>query len=132
MGAARIGQVGMQGIVILGRSFVLRSRSFAARLGPLLWLATFLLCDIDFVFLMSNPVHSQEPEPSGVMVLDNDPTPKSPNDSKPIEKEIASQADKKYKDDEQWKVKLGGHMQMDYVLWANAAPSIPDTYNYFN
>lgn len=31
---------------------------------------------------------------------------------------------------EKWSVKLGGHVQMDYVLWANASPGIPDR-NYF-
>lgn len=33
---------------------------------------------------------------------------------------------------EKWDVKLGGHVQMDYVLWANASESIPNTSNYFN
>jgi phosphate-selective porin OprO/OprP len=31
---------------------------------------------------------------------------------------------------EKWTVKLGGHVQMDYVQWANASPGIPDR-NYF-
>ncbi|MFZ4082318.1 MAG: porin [Pirellula sp.] len=35
-------------------------------------------------------------------------------------------------DPEKWNVKLGGHVQMDYVLWANASDSIPNTFNYFN
>lgn len=35
-------------------------------------------------------------------------------------------------DTEKWTVKLGGHVQMDYVLWANAPDSIPNTNNYFN
>ncbi|MFN5104463.1 MAG: OprO/OprP family phosphate-selective porin [Planctomycetota bacterium] len=35
-------------------------------------------------------------------------------------------------DPEKWNVKLGGHVQMDYVLWANAPESIPNTNNYFN
>lgn len=35
-------------------------------------------------------------------------------------------------DAEKWTVKLGGHVQMDYVLWANAPDSIPNTNNYFN
>jgi phosphate-selective porin OprO/OprP len=33
---------------------------------------------------------------------------------------------------EKWNVKLGGHIQLDYVTWANADPAIPDTQNYFN
>jgi hypothetical protein len=33
---------------------------------------------------------------------------------------------------EKWNVKLGGHVQLDYVLWANASESIPNTNNYFN
>ena len=33
---------------------------------------------------------------------------------------------------EKWTVKTGGHVQLDYVTWANAPPVIPDTFNYFN
>lgn len=32
---------------------------------------------------------------------------------------------------EKWTVKLGGHVQAEYVLWANNSPSIPDAKNYF-
>ena len=32
---------------------------------------------------------------------------------------------------EKWTVKLGGHVQADYVLWANASPSIVGDDNYF-
>ncbi len=32
---------------------------------------------------------------------------------------------------DKWDVKLGGHVQLDYITWADAAPSIPDTKNYF-
>jgi phosphate-selective porin OprO/OprP len=31
-----------------------------------------------------------------------------------------------------WNVKLGGHVQMDYVTWADASPAIADAQNYFN
>lgn len=31
-----------------------------------------------------------------------------------------------------WTVKLGGHIQMDYINWANADPAIADTENYFS
>jgi phosphate-selective porin OprO/OprP len=30
-----------------------------------------------------------------------------------------------------WNVKLGGHVQADFVHWADASPSIPDAENYF-
>lgn len=33
--------------------------------------------------------------------------------------------------DAKWNVKLGGHVQIDYVNWANASPSIPDTQDFF-
>ncbi|MEX0713048.1 MAG: porin, partial [Pirellulales bacterium] len=33
--------------------------------------------------------------------------------------------------DEKWTVKLGGHVQLDYVTWADADPAIPGTQNYF-
>ncbi len=33
--------------------------------------------------------------------------------------------------DEKWTVKLGGHVQLDYILWANASPSIVGDTNYF-
>jgi phosphate-selective porin OprO/OprP len=32
---------------------------------------------------------------------------------------------------EKWTVKLGGHVQLDYINWADSSPSIPDTRNYF-
>ena len=32
---------------------------------------------------------------------------------------------------EKWTVKLGGHVQLDYINWANASPSIPNTMDYF-
>ena len=55
-----------------------------------------------------------------------------------------SESDKKKKDDEtkkaegwqdmstdKWTVKMGGHVQLEYVNWANAAPTIPGTQDYF-
>ncbi len=33
---------------------------------------------------------------------------------------------------EKWTVKLGGHVQMDYINWANADPAIVDADNYFS
>jgi phosphate-selective porin OprO/OprP len=33
---------------------------------------------------------------------------------------------------EKWNVKLGGHIQMDYINWANADPAIAETENYFS
>lgn len=36
------------------------------------------------------------------------------------------------KSDKKWNVKLGGHIQMDYVTWANTDDAIPETQNYFN
>ncbi|MCY2982253.1 MAG: porin [Planctomycetota bacterium] len=35
------------------------------------------------------------------------------------------------KDTQKWTVKLGGHVQMDYVNWAQADPAIPNTQDYF-
>jgi len=32
---------------------------------------------------------------------------------------------------EKWTVKLAGHVQLDYINWANASPSIPNTQDYF-
>ena len=44
-------------------------------------------------------------------------------------------ADKKAKDSgkdsQKWTVKLGGHVQLDYVNWAQADPAIPNTQDYF-
>ena len=38
----------------------------------------------------------------------------------------------KPKDDpNKWTVKFGGHVQLDYINWADAAPSIPNTQDYF-
>jgi phosphate-selective porin OprO and OprP len=33
---------------------------------------------------------------------------------------------------DKWNVKLGGHIQMDYITWANADPAIVDAENYFS
>jgi len=32
---------------------------------------------------------------------------------------------------EKWTVKMGGHVQMDYINWARASPSIPNAQDYF-
>lgn len=34
-------------------------------------------------------------------------------------------------DDDRWSVKLGGHIQSDYVSWAQADEAIPNTHDYF-
>ena len=46
------------------------------------------------------------------------------------EKKVADkkEADKKSKE---WTVKMGGHVQMDYINWAQADPAIPNTQDYF-
>lgn len=46
--------------------------------------------------------------------------------------EEKTKQDPNAKSDKKWNVKLGGHIQMDYVTWANADDSIPETQNYFN
>ena len=55
-----------------------------------------------------------------------------------LEKQVAApKADKKPDDGwidlstEKWTVKLGGHVQTDYILWANADPAIVGDQNYF-
>jgi phosphate-selective porin OprO/OprP len=45
--------------------------------------------------------------------------------------ELAKKGDSSKKK-EGWDVRLGGHVQLDYVTWADAAPSIPETFDYFN
>jgi len=65
--------------------------------------------------------------------------PKAKADEKSKEKNPGKdkESDKKlsetWKDvsDEKWTVKLGGHVQMDYINWAQADPSIPNTQDYF-
>lgn len=58
--------------------------------------------------------------------------------SKKDEKKVDKKDDKK-KDDawtdmstDKWTVKLGGHVQLDYINWATASPSIPNTNDYFD
>jgi len=55
--------------------------------------------------------------------------------TKPEKIELKSaESTSKKKDDNnpnKWNVKLGGHVQMDYVNWAQAEPTIPDTQDYF-
>jgi phosphate-selective porin OprO and OprP len=57
-----------------------------------------------------------------------------------LEKKLKKQEDaakKKYEvgttdvSTEKWTVKLGGHVQFDYINWAQAAPTIPNTQDYF-
>ena len=57
----------------------------------------------------------------------------SDKDKKDGEKKDAKASEPEWVDlsTEKWTVKLGGHIQMDYVTWADAAPAIPDTQNYF-
>ncbi len=45
----------------------------------------------------------------------------------------AKAGDKQLKDvlSEKWTVKMGGHVQMDYINWAQADPAIPNTNDYF-
>jgi phosphate-selective porin OprO/OprP len=33
---------------------------------------------------------------------------------------------------EKWNIKLGGHVQLDYIMWPDADPAIDGTENYFN
>ncbi len=46
-------------------------------------------------------------------------------------KKDAPEAKSDPKKPEGWKLRMGGHVQMDYVTWADADPSIPDTSDYF-
>ncbi len=50
-----------------------------------------------------------------------------------IEAKSAESSSKKKDDNNpnKWNVKLGGHVQLDYVNWAQAEPTIPDTQDYF-
>ncbi|MBX7168970.1 MAG: hypothetical protein K1X74_21720 [Pirellulales bacterium] len=32
---------------------------------------------------------------------------------------------------DKWTIKIGGHVQLDYINWADAAPTIPNAQNYF-
>ncbi|MCC6509405.1 MAG: hypothetical protein IT423_09875 [Pirellulaceae bacterium] len=57
---------------------------------------------------------------------------KSEAEKKAAEKEKSVQNTKpldRFK--EKWNVKLGGHVQLDYVNWANAAPTIVNAQDYF-
>jgi phosphate-selective porin OprO and OprP len=45
-------------------------------------------------------------------------------DKKPVEEWVDTSTEK-------WTVKLGGHVQLDYVNWANADAAIPNTNDYF-
>ena len=62
---------------------------------------------------------------------------KKPEEAKKPATSKDKDADKKPADawtdvsSEKWTVKLGGHVQMDYVNWAQAAPAIPNTQDYF-
>lgn len=47
------------------------------------------------------------------------------------EEEARKAADWQDMSSDKWAVKLGGHVQMDYINWANADSSIPNTQDYF-
>lgn len=47
------------------------------------------------------------------------------------EEEAKKAADWQDMSSDKWTVKLGGHVQMDYINWANADSSIPNTQDYF-
>ena len=53
-------------------------------------------------------------------------------EKKAVENEASSKSGPTPKNDKKWNVRLGGHIQMDFVTWANADEVIPDTQNYFN
>lgn len=63
--------------------------------------------------------------------------PQTKDDAKSKDVDKVDKADKKvdetWKDvsDEKWTVKLGGHVQMDYINWAQADQAIPNTHDYF-
>jgi phosphate-selective porin OprO and OprP len=61
------------------------------------------------------------------------PLPSSPPTDVPSPTSSAKLPDLAAKEPKKgWTVKMGGHVQLDYVTWADATPSIPDTQDYFN
>jgi phosphate-selective porin OprO and OprP len=60
-------------------------------------------------------------------------TPPSTEKSAGKSGDKATDKPKAKEDTEKWTVKLGGHVQMDYVTWATASPAIPEqvAQNYF-
>jgi len=82
---------------------------------------------------MAVPIDEPPPLPAATL----EPIAATLNDLRPASAEAAKkEGSKKSPDDwidlstEKWTVKLGGHVQGDYVQWADASPSIPDQ-NYF-
>jgi phosphate-selective porin OprO/OprP len=91
---------------------------------------------------------AQEASPAGVESL-GEPNPSSPNAPSSAEldailrrldaleqKAAKPETEGAPKDwftlsKEKWTVKLGGHIQLDYINWANADPAIADTKDYF-
>ena len=53
-------------------------------------------------------------------------------DAKKAEEAKKKEDEKKAEAKKSWNVKFGGHVQMDWVEWANSTPNIPDPQNYFN
>ncbi|MBX3420764.1 MAG: hypothetical protein KF752_04325 [Pirellulaceae bacterium] len=54
---------------------------------------------------------------------------KAADDKRPSEKVQDNWVDMS---NDKWNVKLGGHIQMDYITWADADPAIVDAENYFS
>lgn len=48
-----------------------------------------------------------------------------------LEKQIAQLGEKPKVNENEWKVKLGGHVQSEYIMWSQTDPAITDASDYF-
>lgn len=70
-------------------------------------------------------------KPEGKKSSDSDSGAKGGDAGKNPDKKPKDGAKDSAKDAQKWTVKLGGHVQMDYINWAQADPAIPNTQDYF-
>ena len=109
----------------------------AVKLFPFLLATVFVLFNVQILHSQTDDsveleelkkrVDELEKSQKFVMKIDD----KIPAESKA--KPEAKAGDKQLKDvsSEKWTVKMGGHVQMDYINWAQADPAIPNTNDYF-
>lgn len=54
-----------------------------------------------------------------------------PNETSAKSAEAKDKTSKRDVPADKWAVTLGGHVQLDYINWAQADPAIPNTFDYF-
>ena len=104
---------------------------------PFLLAFVYALCSVQILYSQTEGVNEFEQLKRRIDELEKAQTFATEIDSKKSAESKANSAakgvDKQIKDvpSKKWDVKMGGHVQMDYINWAQADPAIPNTQDYF-